>query len=148
MTKPAIPHHARRTETVRTIARLARVLERSCGELTLPQYRLLAMIHEGSERATALAGKLALAKPSVSAMVDALVERELVTRARVDGDRRAVRLQLTAAGEAALRRAEATMAENLQPLLDRCEDATVVDTALAQLGGALDAAFADRVAAR
>ena len=66
----------------------------------------------------------------------------------VDGDRRAVRLQLTAAGEAALRRAEATMAENLQPLLDRCEDAAVVDTALAQLGGALDAAVADRVAAR
>jgi long-chain acyl-CoA synthetase len=135
-------------ETVRTLARLARVLERSCGELTLPQYRLLAMISEGSERATALAGKLALAKPSVSAMVDALVERKLVTRARVDGDRRAVRLQLTAAGEAALRSAEATMTENLKPLLDRCDDTVVVDAALAQLARALDAAFADRVAAR
>jgi DNA-binding MarR family transcriptional regulator len=137
-----------RTETVRTLARLARVLERSCGEITLPQYRLLAMISEGSERATALAGKLALAKPSVSAMVDALVERNLVTRARVDGDRRAIRLQLTPAGLAALRSAEATMAENLQPLLDRCDDAALVDTALAQLAGALDAAFADRIAAR
>ena len=137
-----------RPDTVRTLARLARVLERSCGEITLPQYRLLAMIAEGSERATALAGKLALAKPSVSAMVDALVERDLVTRARVDGDRRAVRLQLTAAGTAALRGAEATMAENLQPLLDRCDDPGLVDAALAQLAGALDAAFADRVAAR
>ncbi|MGZ8765437.1 MAG: MarR family transcriptional regulator [Acidimicrobiia bacterium] len=134
-------------ETVRTLARLARVLERSCGELTLPQYRLLAMISEGSERATALAGRLALAKPSVSAMVDALVERNLVTRARVDGDRRAVRLQLTTAGEAALRGAEVAMVENLQPLLDRC-DATSVDAAVAQLAGALDAAFADRIAAR
>jgi long-chain acyl-CoA synthetase len=139
------PHQA---ETVRTLARLARVLERSCGELTLPQYRLLAMISEGSERATALAGKLALAKPSVSAMVDALVERNLVTRARVDGDRRAVRLQLTVAGEAALRGAEAAMAENLQPLLDRCDDATVIDAAIGQLAGALDTAFADRIAAR
>jgi len=135
-------------DTVRTLARLARVLERSCGELTLPQYRLLAMISEGSERATALAGKLALAKPSVSAMVDALVERDLVTRARVDGDRRAVRLQLTLSGETALRGAEVAMAENLQPLLDRCDDATVVDAALAQLATALDAAFADRIAAR
>ena len=135
-------------DTVRTLARLARVLERSCGELTLPQYRLLAMISEGSERATALASKLALAKPSVSAMVDALVERDLVTRARVDGDRRAVRLQLTLSGETALRGAEVAMAENLQPLLDRCDDATVVDAALAQLATALDAAFADRIAAR
>ncbi len=135
-------------ETVRTLARLARVLERSCGEITLPQYRLLAMISEGSERATALAGRLALAKPSVSAMVDALVERNLVTRAPVDGDRRAVRLQLTPEGRVALHNAEATMAENLQPLLDRCADAALVDTALAQLAGALDAAFADRVAAR
>jgi long-chain acyl-CoA synthetase len=137
-----------RADTVRTLARLARVLERSCGDLTLPQYRLLAMISEGSERATALAGKLALAKPSVSAMVDALAERDLVTRARVDGDRRAVRLQLTASGEAALRRAEVTMAEHLQPLIDRCDDAAVVDAALAQLALALDAAFADRIAAR
>ncbi len=133
---------------VRTLARLARVLERSCGELTLPQYRLLAMISEGSERATALAGKLALAKPSVSAMVDALVERDLVTRARVDGDRRAVRLQLTLSGETALRGAEVAMAENLQPLLDRCDDPAVIDAALAQLATALDHAFADRIAAR
>ena len=135
-------------DTVRTLARLARVLERSCGEITLPQYRLLAMIAEGSERATALAGKLALAKPSVSAMVDALVERNLVTRAGVDGDRRAIRLQLTAAGEAALRSAEATMTENLQPLLDRCGDPELVGAALAQLTSALDAAVAERVAAR
>ena len=135
-------------DTVRTLARLARVLERSCGEITLPQYRLLAMIAEGSERATALAGKLALAKPSVSAMVDALVERNLVTRAGVDGDRRAIRLQLTAAGEAALRSAEATMTENLQPLLDRCGDPELVEAALAQLTSALDAAVAERVAAR
>lgn len=133
---------------VRTLARLARVLERSCGELTLPQYRLLAMISEGSERATALAGKLALAKPSVSAMVDALVERDFVTRARVDGDRRAVRLQLTPSGETALRGAEVAMAENLQPLLDRCDDPAVIDAALAQLATALDHAFADRIAAR
>ena len=135
-------------DTVRTLARLARVLERSCGEITLPQYRLLAMIAEGSERATALAGKLALAKPRVSAMVDALVERNLVTRAGVDGDRRAIRLQLTAAGEAALRSAEATMTENLQPLLDRCGDPELVEAALAQLTSALDAAVAERVAAR
>jgi long-chain acyl-CoA synthetase len=142
------PPEPARAEPARTLARLSRVLERSCGELTLPQYRLLAMISEGSERATALAGRLALAKPSVSAMVDALVERGLVTRASVDGDRRAVRLQLTAAGDAALLAAEATMAENLQPLIDRCADAAVVDTALAQLASALDAAFADRIAAR
>jgi MarR family transcriptional regulator for hemolysin len=132
--------------SVRTLARIARVLERSCGGLTLPQYRLLAMIADGSERATHLAGRLALAKPSVSAMVDALVERGLVTRAAVDGDRRAVRLQLTAAGDRARRTAEATMQEQLEPLLDRCDDRRLVERALAQLADALDAAFDEKVA--
>lgn len=134
--------------TVRTLARLSRVLERSCGELTLPQYRLLAMIDEGSERATALAGRLALGKPSVSAMVEALVDRGLVTRGEVDGDRRAVRLQLTVAGRDALRDAEATMHDALAPLLARCREPAAVETALDQLARALDDAFSARVAAR
>src|SRR5438874_3346577 len=63
---------------IRTLARLARVLERACVDLTLPQYRVLALVATGSERATHLAGELALTKPTVSAMVESLVERGLV----------------------------------------------------------------------
>ncbi len=75
-----------------TLARLARLLERACGELepplTLAQYRLLAMIGDGADRASHLAGQLALAKPTVSATVDTLVERGLVDRGSHGDDRR------------------------------------------------------------
>ena len=73
---------------VLTLARLARLLERACTELTLSQYRLLAMIADGAERASQIAGRLALTKPTVSATIDTLAERGLVTRAVADDDRR------------------------------------------------------------
>ena len=65
-----------------TLARLARLLERACTPLTLAQYRLLAMIAGGAERASELAGQLALTKPTVSATLDTLVDRGLITRER------------------------------------------------------------------
>src|SRR5688572_13501819 len=83
---------------VRSIARLARVLERACEEISLPQYRVLVMIQSGDERATHLAGHLALTKPTITAAVDGLVERGLVAREQVAGDRRAVRLVITPEG--------------------------------------------------
>ena len=69
-----------------TLARLARLLERACTPLTLAQYRLLAMIAGGAERASELAGQLALTKPTVSATLDTLVDRGLITPR--DGRRR------------------------------------------------------------
>src|SRR3954470_23758827 len=88
--------------SVRTLARLSRMLENACSDLTLPQYRLLAMVAEGDERASALAGRLTLAKPTITAAVDGLVERRLVKREVVAGDRRAVKISITAAGKRAL----------------------------------------------
>ncbi len=86
----------------RTIALLARVLERAAGDLTLAQYRVLALVSAGDERATLLAGRLAITKPSVSAVVDGLVERGCLAREPVDGDRRAIRLCITPTGPQAL----------------------------------------------
>jgi DNA-binding MarR family transcriptional regulator len=131
---------------VRILARLARLLEHACRDLTLPQYRLLAMVSSGDERASHLAGRLALAKPTVTAAVDGLVERGLLARSEVAADRRVVRLTLTAAGHEALAGTEAAMAEQLARLLPRCEDPGLVIVALGQLGQALEAAFAERVA--
>ena len=90
---------------IRTLSRLARVLERGCadGDLSLPQYRLLAMVGTGGERSTALAERLAVAKPTVTAMVDSLVERGMLCRSDVAGDRRAVRITITGGGRRALR---------------------------------------------
>jgi DNA-binding MarR family transcriptional regulator len=131
---------------VRTLARLARVLEHACRELSLPQYRLLAMVATGDERATQLAGRLALSKPTVTAVVDGLVERGMLARSEVTGDRRAVRLTLTPAGRTALAGTEATMAEQLAGLMARCDDPRLVSAGLSELGHALERAFAARMA--
>ena len=131
---------------VRTLARLARILEHSCGDLSMPQYRLLALVNEGGERASAIAGRLALSKPTITAAVDGLVERGLVTRGEVEGDRRAVRITITAAGRRALAAAEDAMADRLAGVLAHCEDRRAVEHALGDLGRALDAAFEERMA--
>src|SRR3954470_20624398 len=129
---------------VRTLARLSRLLEHAGTGLTLPQFRLLAMVTLGGERATALAGRLSLSKPTITAAVDGLVERGLVTREMVEGDRRAGKVEITAAGGRALADAEALMAERLGPIIDRCNDPAVVRSALEQLEHALDEVAAER----
>ena len=131
-----------------TLARLARMLERACTDLTLAQYRLLAMIAGGAERASLIAGQLALTKPTVSATIDTLVERGLVTRTTVDDDRRALRLQVTTEGHTALLAAEAAMRERLDDVLARVDDDDAVRASLAQLHAALDERRAQRRAAR
>src|SRR5690349_1020297 len=104
---------------------MARLLERACTDLspplTLAQYRLLAMIGGGAERASEIAGRLALTKPTVSATVDTLVERGLVTRATADDDRRALRLQLTPDGAGVLEAAERAMRARLDDVLARVD---------------------------
>jgi DNA-binding MarR family transcriptional regulator len=135
-------------EGVLTLARLARLLERACTELTLSQYRLLAMIADGAERASQIAGRLALTKPTVSATIDTLVERGLVTRAVADDDRRALRLQITDDGRAIVSAAEAAMRERLDDLLARVDDPETVHVALVQLHAALDERREQRRVAR
>jgi DNA-binding MarR family transcriptional regulator len=132
--------------TVRALSRLSRILERSCEGLTLPQYRVLALVASGNERATRLAEHLAVAKPTITAVVDGLVDRGLVRRAAVEGDRRSVRLQITAAGHRALIAAEQAMEAALGRVLDRVDDRRAVIAAVTQLDAALDALAADRLA--
>ncbi len=121
----------------RTIALLARALERAAGDLTLAQYRVLALVSAGDERASLLAGRLAITKPSVSAVVDGLVERGCLAREPVDGDRRAIRLCITPAGATALQTAESAMAERLEPLFDTLDDKAAFVAGLDQIPEAL-----------
>ena len=66
----------------RAAARLGKVVEKAVGEvdLTLPQYRMLAFLAEGTSAASVLAGNLAVSKPSLTALADGLVARGLVER--------------------------------------------------------------------
>lgn len=131
----------------RTLALLARLLERAAGDLTLAQYRILALVASGDERASLIAGRLALGKPTITAVVDGLVERGLLERHAVDGDRRAVRLVLTETGYAALEASECEMARRLAPVVDGAADRTGVLTALADLDEALEAVVRARLGA-
>jgi long-chain acyl-CoA synthetase len=59
-----------------TLARLSRVLENhGPGDLSLSQYRVLGLLSSGHERAGDLAARLAVTKPTLTALVDGLVER-------------------------------------------------------------------------
>ncbi len=104
------------SNAVRTVARLARTLE-CATDLSLSQYRVLAAVDDGGERATHVAHALALAKPTVTAVVDGLVERGFLAREPVPSDRRSVRIGLTTAGHLALATAEVVMAAALEAAL-------------------------------
>ncbi|MDP9074006.1 MAG: MarR family transcriptional regulator [Actinomycetota bacterium] len=134
------------TSAVRALVGMARMLEHVCSELTLPQYRLLVMVASGDCRATRLAGRLALSKPTVTAVVDGLVERRLLARSEVAGDRRAVQLSLTDAGTAALAATERAMVERLSQVLARCDDPGVALAGLGQLEDAITRVVLARMA--
>ena len=102
-------------DAVRTAARLARQVEVAlqAADLTLPQYRLLTLLTEGEQVANHLADLLFVSPPSVTALVDGLVERGLVERRPDASDRRRVSHAITVAGAAALADGDAAIADRL-----------------------------------
>ena len=81
-----------------TAARLARQVEVALATLDLSpaQYRMLVQIARGTDASSSLAQKLAVSAPSVTAVVDGLVQRGAVERAHSVEDRRRIALALTA----------------------------------------------------
>jgi long-chain acyl-CoA synthetase len=67
-------------------------------DLTLPQYRVLGILVEGSAASSGLADRLAVRPPSITAVIDGLVARGLVDRTQEDSDRRRITLRLTDEG--------------------------------------------------
>ena len=133
-------------EPTLTVARLGRLLENTSDvELSLPQYRVLGLLSTGDERATQLAARVSVTKPTLTAIVDSLVERGYVRRETTDGDRRAVRLSITANGRTAVERTGAQLREVLDDVVDRCERPEAVLAAIDELRRALDARWAERV---
>jgi DNA-binding MarR family transcriptional regulator len=137
-----------KVQAVRALARLARALERSSGDLNLAHYRVLAAVADGDERASRVAERLALGKPTVSAAVESLCKRGLLKREVADDDRRAATLSPTPAGEAALAEVEEVMVGRIDEILSRTEDPDAVVEALGQVGVALDQIAAERSAHR
>ncbi len=91
-------------------------------DLTLPQYRVLGLLEEGSAVASALAERLAVRPPSISAVVDGLCVRGLIVRGAVGDDRRRVPLALTSEGVRLLRVADQAIDERLVAIASSLPD--------------------------
>jgi DNA-binding MarR family transcriptional regulator len=137
-----------KVQAVRALARLARALERSSGDLHLAHYRVLAAVADGDERASRVAERLALGKPTVSAAVESLCKRGLLAREVSGDDRRVATLSPTPAGAAALAEVEEVMVGRIEEILSRTENPDAVVEALGQVGVALDEIAAERAMER
>jgi DNA-binding MarR family transcriptional regulator len=133
-------------EAVRALSRASRLLERASGELTLSHYRVLSAIASGDERASRIAARLAVGKPTISAIVESLCQRGLLARSTVKGDHRAAALRLTAQGAAVLSRVETEMVARLEGLCSRTPDGGRLIESLVWLGDAIEADAAERQA--
>jgi long-chain acyl-CoA synthetase len=118
----------------RIAARLARQVEVGLGEadLTLPQYRILTFLGEGTAVASKLADHLAVSRPTVTAVVDGLVARGLVERSHREDDRRRVRHALTPAGRQVLEVADRSVDARLREIAGHL-DADEAEAALRSL---------------
>lgn len=125
-------------EAVQSLTRASKILERASGGLSLAHYRVLAAVAAGDARASRVAARLALGKPTVSASVEALSARGLLVRSGVACDQRAVQLSLTAAGAAVLESAQLSMTSALEDLAARTGRRDEVISALVALGSAID----------
>jgi long-chain acyl-CoA synthetase len=91
--------------------------------VSLPQYRMLVFLDElGSAAASALAGRLGVSRPSVTALADGLVARGLATRTPDPSDRRRVGHVITDDGRKALARADDAVASRLDELATKIPD--------------------------
>jgi len=125
-------------EAVQSLTRASKILERASGGLSLAHYRVLAAVAAGDARASRVAARLALGKPTVSASVEALSARGLLVRSGVACDQRAVQLSLTAAGATVLESAQLSMTSALEDLAARTGRRDEVISALVALGSAID----------
>lgn len=109
-----------------TIPRYLRTLRRAIeraegpGRLTMAQVRCLQAIAaspNGETLTSKLARHMGVSAPSISSMIDGLVERALVERRPNPDNRRQVRLLMTPEGGALLRRYDGEIANHLEGLL-------------------------------
>ena len=100
---------ARPGSLARAAAWLAKQVELGLApvELTLPQYRVLGVLGEGVTIPSAIAERLTVRRPTVTAVVDGLEAKGLVERrAGVSQDRRSVTHTLTPRGRRVLAKAD------------------------------------------
>lgn len=132
-----------RVATGRTVARLGRQVEVALAgvDLTIAQYRALVQLGEGAEASSSLAAKLAVSRPSATAVVEGLVQRGLVDRQHSADDRRRVSVTLTEAGQRVLTAADDAVRGRLAEILAGAgpDESMLAVEGVAKWGEAMDA---------
>lgn len=101
---------------------VGRLLERVPTPVSVPQYRILRRVEAGGDRAARLAESLAVRKPTLTAVVDGLVQAGFLLRETDAADRRAVHLRLTDRGTTALRETERAYRDRVHGIAERLDD--------------------------
>ena len=102
-------------------------------ELSLPQYRVLGLLAEGVSIPSALADRLTVRRPTVTAVVDGLEIRGLVQRTPGDLDKRRVTHTLTTKGQRLLTKANAAVDARLTDIAGSLDDPAATHQALESL---------------
>jgi DNA-binding MarR family transcriptional regulator len=117
------------------ISRLSRYVEIALFEidLSLVQHRVLLQLAQGPESAKSLAERLTVTGPNLSAVVNGLVQRGLVSRTQSAKDRRRVSVALTDEGARLLELAEERITTRLFDIASHFPEASIGTAALASL---------------
>ncbi|MCL6581688.1 MAG: MarR family transcriptional regulator [Firmicutes bacterium] len=128
--------------TLRRLHSVGHALATEAPNVTMPQFRLLALVVKGRDGRTVgwLARTLGLTAPTVSGIVDRLAAAGLVERRRCLDDRRKVAVLATERGRRLVDEALAAREEHLRRLFGEMEeeDALSLLRGLEALGRALD----------
>jgi DNA-binding MarR family transcriptional regulator len=130
------------TEAVLAVSRLSRIVERASDELSSADYRVMSAIAGGEARASRLASRLLLGKPTISSTVDSLSKRGLVVKSTVESDNRAIELSLSDEGAELFTRMEGRMVRQLELLAARTPNPEQVIESLGWLGAAIEKSMA------
>ena len=106
------------------MARLGRHVEVALSrvDLTTAQYRALVQLDEGAEAPSSLAAQLAVTKPSITGVVEGLLQRGLVDRTASIEDRRRISVNLTDEGRRVLALADQAVGTRLDEILAEVDD--------------------------
>ncbi len=98
------------------------ILPQQAGQLARSEMAVLAFLaDDGALAMSEISSRVGLALSSTTGLIDRLVERRLVERARSERDRRTVRVTLTTRGRRALESATADKIRLARGMLERLE---------------------------
>jgi DNA-binding MarR family transcriptional regulator len=93
-------------------------------QITVPQFRILDMIHNLTDKPTEIARMLDVSPPSISFLLEKLEEKGLIERNLSTSDRRRIELALTEKGIGLVRRVNTYRKKYLKKVLQHMDESS------------------------